>query len=463
MSIVNLIKEGFGAVGTTALLLTGGLAIAEAPPAAAPHPVVSDFKINNNLYAGHYMYLGPLSGINQYFVFSAMVLSSEFTSAQMLRAAEVAMTYCTVHRRQSSISYTRYGQLVTLASGKIYFLNISGTSAASPPNDSAITTAGQVLYENEGVPGWAIWEYTGITVPTTWDLFLIDIGAALSPTQLLRPDSTDAYVGALIAAVAKASPSAEYLNADSGIPGYTRIQLLQAMAEANITQQLRPGVVLPYVFQDATSGAGDPYDISFLADSCEAYTGLLGLIEMLTTVGETVAADDVADIAADMRLAILDLYDPASQRFRTHYGQTGFETLTGDAAFVTNLRFHIWPAMHGLLEPGQLATYRDGVIAYTIANTPLIFDDLVDDFPMMEWYWTVANITGGTYAYPAYIEGLTRFEARLVNRRTLTDVALYSELYVLDLIEPPPPPNEVRPFTLKIQGWNLIINDGGNM
>lgn len=389
-----------------------------------------------NTFANHFMYLGPSSGINHYFVFSAMALTRQFSSNDILSAADVALKYTLVSPFRASSAYT-VGQRVQI-SDKVFSVNIAGTTGGSAPSVVAATTrgafvtSGSVTFElmgDDATPGTP-----GLTVPSAWSLWFSDVHASLVPYLGLRPDSNDAYAGVILSAIANANPSATWLNAAPGVPGYaTRIALLAAIAQSNIIGQMDASN-LTQTFQSGVSGTGASYTIRFLADNCEAAAGLYALAKLYNIVGNTASRDSTNTLADTLRSGILALWDSGASRFRTYYGQTGIGSVTGDAGFVSDLRFHIWPALCGLLQSGEFAQYRDGVIAYTEAATPKLYNGLVNDFPMMEWYYQVSRIRGSS-AVSARTEGRARYEARAANRRTLADVALYSELLFHDVPE----------------------------
>ena len=388
----------------------------------------SQFMITSGVYINHFKYLGSGSGINNYFVFAGMALeqSHQYTSEEILNAVATALKFCVVPRRADLSTYDTFGQLCVFSSGNVFLVNVPGTTAATEPSDAGVT-GGQSLGD-----GGLTWESTGIQVPVNWSEFLIDVGPSLTPlfvgspgsAGLVTPDSNDAYVGILLAAAVKGKPSAAWLNAASGIPGYTRIQLFAKLALENISGELNAISQLPNTFQGAVNAAGAPFDVQYLADGTEAgWTGMRALAALHTIVGDYAAATAASNLADAIKPRLLGLRDPVSGRFRTFYGQTGFEALTGDAAFISDLRFHLWPTIHGMLLPSEMATYRDSVIAYTEANTPNLYNSLVNDFVMSEWYWGVGRSTHSS-ANPARVELIARYNARAESARTLTDVVL---------------------------------------
>lgn len=386
-------ETGDTATASGSLAITGSAALTEAADTAAGREArvppeitgaIADLKITSGTsarFADLYRYL-PAGKIHAYFMLSAFTLAPQIFTASGRRAAIAqAIDKMVVAPRENSATYAQYAHAV-FPSGKIYFVNIAGgATASSAPSEAGVTAAGDFLGD-----GSITWEYTGVTAPTTWQWFLTDIdGNLLTP---VHPDSTDAYAGLLAAATAKAQPDSTWLGTASAFPGKSRLQVIAAVVQNSCTDELSgssPGARLAGTFQHDTAGGGSAYDIEFLADNAEVWRGYKGLAEILRTAGQTGDAAAAEQNALDVRAGVLGLY--ASGRFKTYSSQTGHTSLTGNAAFVSDFRFHLWPFLHGMPHTGELSTYAAGVLADVVANVPGLETDSLDTFPLSEAYY----------------------------------------------------------------------------
>lgn len=391
---------------------------------------IDSIEITSGRYDG--LWKQTTSGkISVYFMYEAMTLApARFTSAEILAAVAAGIDKLLVGPRQNSATYAA-DTLVSFSSGKIYFCNLGGTTAAAEPSDAGITDKAQTL-----VDGTVTWESVAVIVdvsgtptallgqePTDWQWFWLD--GANDLFNLLRPDSNDAYSGAAISACLAGGPDSTWLNAASAHPGYSRLEALALSAQNSITDDILHD--LAWVFQGGTRNTStsntpsfDSYDVYFLADNVEAWRGMKALADLYAIVGDS-GAETAADAdAATLKTGVLSLWDSGVDRFQTYYGQPNPENLSGDSAFVSDFRFHMWPTLHGMLTGGEIATYADPVMEYTTALTPGLYTNGMDAFVMGEWY-LAAQMNGRTRArYTLAHRAVTRNVAYV----TITDAAV---------------------------------------
>lgn len=375
---------------------------------------LESLRITAGQYAGGWRATGA-GGLNWYFTFAAMVLSNQFTTAEIKDAVETCLETSVVGAWEASTTYAAGTKVVI--GGKIFFVNIAGTTGASPPDVSGISTAGEFVGD-----GTVTWEYMGMTVPNEWEWFIIDVLGDLS--TLDYPDSHDAYAGMLASAALKAGVDATWLNAASIFPGKSRLQLIGTVFDRCITDTLQ-GLNLASTFQGDKLGDGTPYPIKFIADNCDAWRGAKSLAGLYAIVGDAVNEAAAEGLAATLKSGVIALWDDTVGRFRTYQSQTGHGSLTGDEAFVTNLRFHAWPILHDMWTSyEEWVTYADPVISYTIANTPGLWLGEVDEFAIAEWYFMAAKKFGWLVAKDTLAWRVTTRPLSLV---TLIDIALNLE------------------------------------
>lgn len=385
--------------------------------------LLQSLEIKTGRFAGAWRHrdVGP---IRWYFTFSAMVLAKKaFTNVQRRAGVEAAINRGLVSPRANTGTYNQF-TFVTFPSGKVFFCNSGTTTSGSVPSDAAATVAGNVVYESSVGSGDIIWEYTGLQVPTSWQYFLVDIQANLLTPY--SPDSHDAYAGMLLAAVKEAGVTAAWLNVVTGHNGLTRRQILELVMQHNCTDQLNgtsPGPRLARTFQGGVDVNGDAYGYRFNADNSEVHRGFVALahLQNLAGVSNTAALQNAADVKA----GVLGLM--VSGRFQTYEGQSPAHlSLGGNEDLITDLRFHISAALHGLLEGvSEMATYGDAVVAYIRAAVPGLLTDVLDEagnaFPMGELYVALAD----KFHWPeAEIILRKRVTSRLTVNVTIMDAAL---------------------------------------
>ncbi len=328
------------------------------------------------------------SELNWYFIFSAFYHAPEvFTQTKRLAALDLAINRGVVAPREDSSAYSLYA-MVRFSSGKTFYCSTAGTTAGSEPSDASATVQGNTVSD-----GTVTWTYTGKSLPTEWSWVLVDFDSDL--VSIADPDSNDAYAGLLAAAVLKASPTSDWLNESSSFPSKSRMDVIAAVLENSITDQLATagGGKLSKTFQSDKTGSGATYDLQLIADNTEVWRGLSDLSTLHTKVGETSEATTAASNAADVKNGILSLW--SGGRFKTYPTQSNHTSITGDAAFVTDFRFHYWPALFGMWDTiTEFQTYGDAVLAYTVANTPGLYTESLDSFPMTEWFLGVGLKSG---------------------------------------------------------------------
>jgi len=381
-------------------------------------PLLNELRISANQNPRWDGLYRALSGgdIIPYFMFTAFALAPEsFTPENRKLALETTIHNLVVAPRENGTEYEA-GNMVSFPSGRVYFANIAGQSAAELPDENPDIQQGQFLYE-----GSLVWEFTGYTAPKEWQWFIPDVHTGLA--EIVEPDSNDAYAGMLIAAVAGLNPSPEWLMQSVGFGGRSRMDVLRELTQANMKEQLSGqsgGPRLARTFQHGIAGNGQPYDIRFLADNVEVFAGFNGLATLLDNIGATEEAQTARTHAASVRAGVLDLWK--NGRFQTYAGQPGHSDLTGNDAFVTNLRFHLWPALYGMITSEEdTARYLRPALAYIQDNTPGLLHAELDPYPMSETYFIAGRLTGEQ----EYLDVLTtRVSSRIAGRVTLTDSAL---------------------------------------
>lgn len=373
-------------------------------------------KITSGTYAGGWRHTGA-GGLNWYFAFVAMVLSRQFTQDQIRVAVETCLDKSVVGPWEASQFYPAGTKVVI--DGKIFFVNIAGTTGATQPDVSGAANPGDFIWD-----GSLVWEFTGTTVPAEWaGWFVIDVLNDLS--TLDYPDSHDAYAGMLAAAVLKAGVTKEWLETASAFPGKNRLQLIAAVYSECVVNTIDE-TGLASTFQGEVLGDGQPYPIRFIADNSDAWLGAMAMAGLYAAVGDSSSALGYYFTAEIIKGGIKGLWDPVAGRFRTYYGQTGYENLTGDDKFVTDLRFHSWPILHGMWSDySDWTTYADPVIGYTIVNTPGLWTGTVDEFAITEWYFMAATRLG----LPIARDTLQwRVTTRPLAKVSIVDIALRLEL-----------------------------------
>lgn len=332
-----------------------------------------------------------VSEVNPYFMCAAMTLApAVFSTSEIKAACAAVIDRCLVSPRANSTAYGQYALVQFASSGKVFFVNIAGTSAGSQPSDAGITAAGQFLSD-----GTITLEYTGIVAPTSWAWWIADINGALTlPTA---PDSNDAYAGMLCAATLAGAPDSTWLGTTSA-HGVSRITALANAVSKSITDETVSGLVR--TFQGGVKLDGSSYAIKFLADNVEAWRGLTALASLHTTAGDASSASARTTQAATLKTAIIsNLWDGAFVNADASVGRWKYYTGdTGDITFAKS-RFHLWPVLHGLLATeSEIATYGVPAVAYTMAEVPGLWNEALDDFPLSEWYFAahmigVPNVT----------------------------------------------------------------------
>lgn len=393
-----------GAVGLTKVAAavldranhTGTLPTTALPAALQPIPEgVADFAAENvqgllpalkvtaaasTRYAGAYR-ARDVGAINWYFAAQAMTLAPyAFPQADRQAFCATAIDRGVVSPRQNSTAYTQF-TFVTFPSGKVFFCNIAGTTTNPAPSDAGATVAGNTVTD-----GGVTWEYTGLQVPSSWQWFMVDITSSFAGIQ--APDSTDAYPAMLASAAQLAGVDAAWLNTASAHPGNTRMDVINNLIQNGCTDDLTgtsPGPRLSYVFQNQLTPAGAAYTIRYLADNVEVWRGYTAQAALLTIVGSSATA--ALQNAADVKAGILssDLF--ASGRFKAYVGRPNWDTITGDAVYATDFRFHLFPALYGMLSTvAEWATYGAAVAGYIRDNVPGLFNASLDTFPIVEGY-----------------------------------------------------------------------------
>lgn len=370
----------------------------------------NSLKVTSGTYANLWTQ-APAGKISHYFMFAAMTLSNQFTSGQILDAAAAALKYLLVSPRFNSAAYD-VGVKVTINS-MIFECSTAGTTGASAPSTAGITTAGQTFTD-----GTVVWRYSGKTVPAAWQWFFVDYDPVTS--QIIYPDSNDAYAGVILSALGRANPSAGWLSTSSGHATYSRAAALAEAQFYNISLYLSVG--LASTFQDLKTGTGATYDVRFLADNVEVWRGCLAGETIFSTAGDaTTQARCAADRAA-LRLGIFGLWDTTYQTFKTYLGDPDVPSYQGLQGFTDRTRFMIWPILHGMITNySEWATYADPVMRYTLERSPEIINSDVGEFVMAEWYYAAASVYKLRWAK-------NTLSARVSNRSSgfaiISDVAL---------------------------------------
>ena len=379
--------------------------------------LLSDLKVTAGRFAGAYRarYVG---NINWYFAAQAMTLApAAFSQADRQAFCATAIDRGVVSPRQSSTAYTQY-TLVTFPSGKVFFCNIAGTSAGAAPSDAGATVAGDFLGD-----GTITWEYTGLQVPATWQWFMVDINTNLLTIE--APDSTDAYPAMLASAAQLANVDATWLNTDSAHPGYTRMEVIDNLIQNCCTDDLTgssPGARLSYTFQNQLDPTGAAYSIQFLADNVEVWRGYIAQAALQTIVGASATA--ALQNAADVKAGILSADLFASGRFKAYVERLNWDTITGDAVYVTDFRFHLFPYLYGMLEGvTEHQTYADAVAIYIRDNVPGLFNASLDTFPVLEGFLALSRLGWVAAKHTA----LHRHTSRDVANVVITDAAILAQ------------------------------------
>lgn len=351
--------------------------------------------------------------INSYFMFSAMYHSNQFSNSERKQAVEAALTKLVVGKWAPGTQFSN-GMKVSI-NGKVLEANIPGITGTARPAVPTGASAGTFIYD-DGM----VWEYLGKGYPGSWEYFLVDVSEnLLTPIDV---DSNDSYAAMLIAAAGKFADSG-WLNSQSAHAGLTNIELLKKIADANMESgiMIPEGVYLSDTFQNQTKSNGQMYNIRFLADNAEVYTGYKALEKMFGLVGDTSRKDNAGYLAAIVKSGIVNLFDNTVGRFKTHSSQINHANLNGCSAFVTDHRFHLWPALHGMFNNNEEALYITPVYNYTLQSCPGVYEDQLDAFPLSEWFWADYKANQDQKALKTLIR---RVDSVADNMPTIVDVAL---------------------------------------
>lgn len=400
-------------------------------------------------YAEMPRYAGAIRSVSNgairwYFSLAAMTVAPDaFQNHEMEEALEAAINSGIVGPRQFQARYEQY-RMVVFPSGKVFFANIQGTSSKEIPDDSHIQEKSQFLND-----GSIVWEYTGLTVPETWQWFLLDTESDLNSPVM--PDSTDAYAGLLAAAVSRFEPSPSWLGEGSGHGALSRLDVIANVVNSSIVDELdnEPGEPrLAQTFQHGEITADAEYSVRFLADNVEVWRGLSAMSELYEIAGKNEAAVSMAEIADDVKSGVLALWEDG--RFKSYEGEQDHLALKGGDAFVTSLRFHIWPMLHGMLGPQEQVEYAQNVLDYTQAAVPGIGEMVLDQFMMAEWYYAALEISDDPYWAGVIVD---RFESREANHITIVDAA------ITDVVQMQ---GQTPIDTGRAVAWNVTLPDRGD-
>jgi hypothetical protein len=391
---------------------------------------LNTLRVNSGIWSGTYRER-ELGKINWYFMFAAMRYAPDlFPGSEIQDSVATALDQAVVAPRMNSTNYTVARVPVVFSSGKVYFLNIPGTTAGTEPDDSNIVDTRSNDPSNPNSPseifvydGTAIWEYTGLRVPSEWKWFLADVQENLR--DFYAPDSTDAYAALTLLAAEKAEVDAGWLNTSSAHPGLSRLEVLELLAQNNMTDELSgtaggPRLASTFQHDQDPRVLGNTYSVDFLADNSEVAAGYQALATLLTTAGQGAAAAAAEANYTDVRAGVLAFME--SGRFRASTVDQTWLTDAGPEAFVQRTRFALWPYLYGLLESeNDIATYAEAVVSYTLAEIlPGVLFDEIDTFPITQWYYAAWKL-GVPGAREAIIRRVTSRERGFI---VITDVVL---------------------------------------
>lgn len=304
--------------------------------------------------------------------------------------------------------------------GKIFAVNIPGTSGSLPDVSSVSNTGTSGTFVNSGS---ITFKYLGKPfnkpndLPKEWQWYLVDIQPNLYLINF--PDSNDSYAALLVACAAKVATK-EWLNTNSGIGGYTYFEVLKKVLEASVINNMDDG--LTKVFQQDITPDGTLYPIRFLQDTCEAYTGIQGGIHLANLVQDTSAKNNWVAAANTMKSAVLKLWDGGNNRFATYRGETDWDAnnKTYDR-FVTKDRFGLAPWRFGLLTENEVSVYGYPALQKILQDFPKLLKDAdgIDSFALTSWFaWVAVATNSFKFAKVA----LRRVAVRPSNLLTIDDI-----------------------------------------
>ncbi len=377
------------------------------------YPTFKSLKITSGKYKNLWRHR-KAGTINNYFMFSAMYHSDQFTNAERKKAVEAALEKLLVGKWMPNTKYTQ-GMKVSI-NGKLLEVNIAGTTGDVKPTVPSGASAGTFIYD-----GSAVWEYLGKDYPSSWEYFLVDISEnLLTPIDV---DSNDSYAAMLIATTEKFADK-KWLNSKSPHEGFTNIQLLKKIADLNMESGINipKGMYLSDTFQHQIKSDGQAYNIRFLADNAEVYAGYKALEKLSAIAGDASMSANARYLASIVKSGIVSLFDTQSGRFRTHNYQTNQASLNSCSAFVTDLRFHLWPVFNNVFTTKyEWSLYVKPVYNYTVKACPSVYSADLDPFPITEWFRAAFEVTKDKKALQTLIR---RVDKAADNMPTIVDFAL---------------------------------------
>ncbi len=300
--------------------------------------------------------------------------------------------------------------------GKLLEMNIAGTTGNKMPVVPSGAGAGTFIYD-----GSAVWEYLGKDCPSSWEYFLVDISEnLLTPIDV---DSNDSYAAMLIATSEKFADK-KWLNSKSPHKGFTNIQLLKKIADLNMESGINipKGIYLSDTFQHQIKSDGKPYNIRFLADNAEVYAGYKALEKLSAIAGDASMSANARYLASIVKSGIISLFDTQSGRFKTYNYQTNQASLNNCSAFVTDLRFHLWPVFNKVFTTKyEWSLYVNPVYNYTMEACPGVYSANLDPFPITEWFRASFEVNKDKRALQTLIR---RVDKVADNMPTIVDFAL---------------------------------------
>ena len=203
-------------------------------------------------------------------------------------------------------------------------------TAAQPHSVGQLVTDGTITWK-------AIYQHYG-----THQWFWMHIDALFQ--TYTYPDAHDSDASTLISLIwryIQFTKDYAWLTTASPIPGYTYQQCLAAIFDMNLFTQLTNApnslAQLTNTFQGQISPVdGSLYNIMFLEDNCESYSGFVDAQSLFTLLGDATRATNASTGAANVNAAIAALYNTTYNVFATNYGQD-------PSTFATNMNIGFYP------------------------------------------------------------------------------------------------------------------------
>lgn len=192
---------------------------------------------------------------------------------------------------------------------------------------------------------------------------IMDIASDL--TTKVAQDSDDAYAGTFLRLVAK------YVRTSRDFAWFTtNYNTIKDIAYNNLVLQQKPSGLIK------TFQAPNPYDVGFLMDNCEVYSGLKEYVDLLTLTGNTTDATYYAGVRDGVATGVYSLYDVPNNRW------IASDASSAGTNWYADLTCQIFPELHDVPNATKYLKWDRGW-EYLQTYAPAWWQTKVDAFPWM--------------------------------------------------------------------------------